>query len=93
MASGRRIAGAIRSLLNARSLHLECARALHESLLVPLLTYGSKIMMDNLRSLLCIRRMDKILNAWIRRLCRVLEGVYEKIDKDEVRRGKIGKQK
>ena len=41
VASGRRVAGAIRSLVNARSLQLECAKVLHESLLVPVLTYGS----------------------------------------------------
>ena len=58
----------------------ECGRVLHKSLLLPFLTYGSKTMiwrekerssiralqMDNLRSLLGIRRMDKVLNAQIR---------------------------
>ena len=44
MASERRIAGAIRSLVNATSLGRECARALHESLLMPALTYGSETM-------------------------------------------------
>ena len=33
--SGSRVAGAMRSLVNARSLQHECARVLHESLLVP----------------------------------------------------------
>ena len=42
VASGRRVAGTIRPLVNARSLQLECARVLHESLLVPVLTYGSE---------------------------------------------------
>ena len=42
--SGRRVAGAIRSLINAWSLQLEYARVLHESLLVPVLTYGSETM-------------------------------------------------
>ena len=45
VASGRRVAGAITSLVNARSLQLECARVLHESLLVPALTYGSETLM------------------------------------------------
>ena len=39
--SGRRVAGAIRCLVNGRSLGLECASVLHESLLVNVLTYGS----------------------------------------------------
>ena len=55
-------------------------RVLHESLLVPVHTYGSEndmeiwrekkksrikgVHMDNLRVLLGIRRMDKIPNAW-----------------------------
>ena len=42
--SGRRVAGAIRYLVNARSLTLECARILHELLLVPFLTYGIETM-------------------------------------------------
>ena len=43
VASGRRVAGAIRSQ-NFRSLQLECARVLHESLLVLVLTYNSETM-------------------------------------------------
>ena len=42
--SGRRVVGAIKSLLNARSPQFECARILHESLLVPVLMYGSETM-------------------------------------------------
>ena len=38
MVSGKRVAIAIRSLVNTRSLQLECTSALHESLLVPVLT-------------------------------------------------------
>ena len=65
-----RVAGAIRPLVNARDLQLECARVLHETLLVPVPTYGSKTMLwkeisriravqiDNLRGLLGIRRMN-----------------------------------
>ena len=40
--SGRRVAGAIRPLVNARDLQLECTRVLHETLLVPVLMYGSE---------------------------------------------------
>ena len=40
----RKVVGAIRYLVNARSLHLECARVLHESLLIPVLMYGSETM-------------------------------------------------
>ena len=42
--SGRRVAGAIRFLVNVRGLQLECARVLHETLLVPFLIYGSETM-------------------------------------------------
>ena len=45
VASGRKVAGAIRSLVNARDLQLECARVLHETLLVPVLMYGSEPML------------------------------------------------
>ena len=89
VASVRRVAGAIRSLVNARSVQLECARVLQESLLEPVLTYGSKTMiwrekersriwdvkMDNLRGLLGIRKLDKVPKAWIRQLCEVTKGV------------------
>ena len=71
---------AISSLVNARSLQPECARVLHESLIMPILTYSNKTMiwrgkeisrirvvqMDNLKGLLGIRRMNKVLNARIR---------------------------
>ena len=43
--SWRRVAGAIRSLVNVRDLQLECARVLHETLLVPVFIYASKTML------------------------------------------------
>ena len=75
--SGRMVAGAIRSLGNARCLQLGWARVLDELLLVPVLTYGSEtiiwrekespriraLQMDNLRGLLGFGRMDKIPDA------------------------------
>ena len=45
VASGRRVADAISSLVNARDLHLECVRILHETLVVPLLMYGSETLL------------------------------------------------
>ena len=45
VASGRRVAGAIRFLVNTRDLQLECARVLHETLVVHVLTYGSETML------------------------------------------------
>ena len=44
-ASERRVAGSIWSLVNAKDLQLECARVLHETLLVPVLTYDSETML------------------------------------------------
>ena len=38
----RKVAGAIRSLVNARDFHIEGASVLHETLLVPVLMYGSE---------------------------------------------------
>ena len=43
--TGRRVAGSMRSLVNARDLQLECARILHETLLVPVLMYDSETML------------------------------------------------
>ena len=41
--------------------------------------------MDNLRGLLGIRRLDKVLNARIRELCRVTKEVDERIDEGVLR--------
>ena len=92
MADGRRVAGAIKSLVNVRNLQIECVRVLHETLLVPVLTYGSEKMLwkdkersiiraaqiDILRGLLIIRRMDIVPNARIREFCGVTKGVETK---------------
>ena len=81
-------------LVIARDFQLECAKVLHESLLVPVLTYGSEIIiwrkkekstirvvqMDNYRGLLGIRIMDKVPNARVRKLYGVLKWVDEKTD-------------
>ena len=78
VASGRRVAGVIRSLVNARDLQLECTRVFYETLLVPVITYGSETMLwkenersrvravqiDNLRGLLGIRRMKGLMKAF-----------------------------
>ena len=69
---------------------------MHETLLVPVLTYGSKTLIwkeeersriraaqiDKIRSLLGIRRMDRVPNAWISELCRMPKGVDERIEED-----------
>ena len=41
-ASGRRVAGSIRFLVNTRNLQLECARVLYETLLVLARMYGTE---------------------------------------------------
>ena len=83
MEGGRRIAGAIRSLVNTRDLQLECARFLHETLLEPVLMCGFEtiiwkeksrsrirvVEMDKFGGLLRIKRMDKVLNARMREFC------------------------
>ena len=38
------------------------------------------VQMDNFRGLLGISRMNIVLNAWIRKLCRVKMGIDERID-------------
>ena len=45
MVSGRRVADAIRSLVNTRGLKLEYIKVLHKSFLMPVLMYGSEIML------------------------------------------------
>ena len=86
------MAGAIRSIVTARDLKIDCARVLQGTLFVPVRTYDSETMlwkersriralqMDDLRGLLGIRRMDRVPNAWISELCGVRKGVDERID-------------
>ena len=90
----------MRSLVNARSLQLECGLVLQELLLVHVITYRSETMiwrekessvistvhMDNLRVLLGIKRMDKVQDARIRKLCEVTEDVDERIHEGVLRR-------
>ena len=72
----------------------ECSRALHETLLVPVLMYVSETMIwmeeersriravqiDKIRSLLGIRRIDRVPNALIREMCGMAKGGDERID-------------
>ena len=44
LASGKRVPGAIRSLVNATGLQLKCASVLHETLHVPILMHGTEAM-------------------------------------------------
>ena len=75
MASGRRGAGAIRSLVNARDLP-ECARVLHETLLVPVLTYGSETILwkEEKRFRIRVVQKDKRGLLGIRRMYRGIHG-------------------
>ena len=45
VASRRKVTGAIRSLINARDLQLECARVLDETFLALVLMYGNEKML------------------------------------------------
>ena len=79
MWSGKEVASAIRPLINVRGLQVECVRVLHEELIIPLLLYNRETMIwrekersritgvqMDLRGLLGMKRMDRVLNAWIR---------------------------
>ena len=79
--------------MNARGLQLECTGVLHETLFVPVLISETMIwkeeerymikavQMDKIRSLLGIRRMDRIPNARTKELCGMAKGVYERLRK------------
>ena len=43
VASGRRVAGAIKPQVNTRGLQLDCAWVFHDTLFVPVLMYGSEV--------------------------------------------------
>src|SRR5678815_5117333 len=97
--NGRKVAGAIKSLVDVKGLSLECARVLHEGMLLPVLMYSSETMvwnkryrskvqrvqMDNLRGVLGVKRIDKMRNELIRELCGVKKGVNERINESTLR--------
>ena len=58
MASRRRVSGAIRSLV----LQVDCARILHETLLMPFFMYGSNTMMwrEKERSMIMVVQMENL---------------------------------
>ena len=64
-------------------MQLECARALHETLLVPVLMYGSEKMIwkEKEKSL----ELDRVPNARIRELYGVTKEVDESIDEGVLR--------
>ena len=43
------MAGAIKSLVDAKGISLECARVLHDGMLLPVLMYSSETMVWNKR--------------------------------------------
>ena len=70
--SGRRVAGAIRSIVNAMDLQLECAKVLRETLLILVLMYGSETMLwkEEERSRISAVQMEAsedccVLEGWI----------------------------
>src|SRR5678815_3865859 len=97
--NGRKVASAIKSLVNVKGLSLECARVLHEGMLLPVLLYSSETMVwnkkyrskvqcvqiDNLRGVLGVRRIDKVRNELIREWCGVKKGVNERINESMLR--------
>jgi hypothetical protein len=99
VSNGRKVSGAIKLMVNVKGLSLKCAKVLHESMLVPVLMYGSETMvwnpkyrskmqavqMDNLRGVLGIRRTDKVRNEYIRELCGVDKGINERINESMLR--------
>ena len=67
MASRRIVAGVTRCLVNIKNLQLECAKVFHQSLLVPVLTYGSETMIvrEEERSRIWAVQMDNLRVCWL----------------------------
>ena len=89
---GKKVGGIVRNLVKRNGLSVECARTIHEVVLVPTLLYGSEtvylkerdisriraVEMDCLRSIVGVRRMDRVRNADVRKVCGVSKGVEKK---------------
>ena len=69
-ASGKRVAGATRSLVKARDLQLDCVTVLHETLLVPVLIYGNETMLgkEKERSRIRALQMENLREIFARYL-------------------------
>ena len=67
MANGRRVAGAIRSVVNARDLQIQCARVLYETLIVTVFMYGSEtiIWREKERSRVRAVQMDNLIGLLV----------------------------
>ena len=79
-----KVLGAIMSLVNARSIKLQCARLLHEVVLMPILLYDIETIIWKVdqayadgQPLLGIRRVDRVLNTQIKEFCRGMKGLKE----------------
>jgi hypothetical protein len=82
---GRSVSGAIKKLVKEKHLSIQCARALHEGVLLPTLLYGNETLsmyerdasrlqaveMSLLRSAIGVTRRDRIRNENIREVCGV----------------------
>ena len=62
--SGRRVTGAVRSIVNARDLQLKCARVFYETLLVPVVMYGRETMLWKERERFRMRAVQPQRIAW-----------------------------
>ena len=99
VSNGRQVAGAIESLVKARRLSFERNRVVHESMLLPVVMYGSKemvwsqnyrsevqtVQMNYLRRVLGVRKIDKMRNEVIIELCRIKKRLNGKISESILR--------
>ena len=60
MPSGRKVAGFIRFLVNARDLQLDCVRVMLEGLLVPVQMYGSETDMKKRSRIRAVWRIGRL---------------------------------
>ena len=67
VASGRRDAGVIRSLVNARDFQFHCTRVFYETVLVPILMYSSETMIRKEMERTKIRavQMNNLRACWV----------------------------
>ena len=83
----RRVAHAVRSLVNVRSMQLECSKVLQKSFLVPVFAYGSETMIwrEEKRSRIRVVQMHNLRSAGyqdngMRQVCGMMKCADERID-------------
>ena len=96
MLQGKKVAGVLNEMI--RKHGMECARALHEAILIPTLLYGSEtlylngrakervnaVAMSNLRCAAGVSRIDRVRNEDVEYACGIEKGTIRRMNEKQL---------